>query len=65
MRANIDGTQIEVFVDSSISRPESLSIDPYSGNLYWADSELDRCVCMCVCMYVCVFVRACAFLFLC
>lgn len=41
MRASIDGTGAEVFINSSISQPESMAVDPYSRNLYWADSGLD------------------------
>ena len=41
MRANIDGTEVEEFINSSIGQPEAMAVDPYAGNLYWADSRLD------------------------
>ena len=41
--ANIlDGSDVRVFINSSISHPESLVIEPFTRNLYWIDSGLDR-----------------------
>lgn len=41
-RASLDGTGEETIIDTSISVPESLAVDPYSMNLYWVDSKLDK-----------------------
>ena len=38
----IDGSEVRVFINSSISHPESLVIDSFANNLYWIDSGLDR-----------------------
>lgn len=38
----IDGGDVTVFINSSISHPESLVIDSYGRNLYWIDSGLDK-----------------------
>ena len=38
-RAFLDGTGMEVFINTSISAPRDLAIDPYSRNLYWVDSH--------------------------
>lgn len=38
----LDGGDVRVFINSSISHPESLVIDSFANNLYWIDSGLDR-----------------------
>ena len=47
MRANLNGTHLEVFINTSVGQLESLAVDSYSGNLYWADSKLNRLVAWC------------------
>ena len=43
MSANLNGgTDVRVFINSSISHPESLVVDSFAHNLYWIDSGLDR-----------------------
>ena len=43
MSANLNGgTDVRVFINSSISYPESLVVDSLARNLYWIDSGLDR-----------------------
>ncbi len=43
-RANFNGSQVEVFINSSIARPEGIAVDPYAGNLYWMDARLNTLV---------------------
>ena len=38
-RAFLDGTGVEVFVNTSISDPRNLAIDPWSRNIYWLDTD--------------------------
>ena len=33
MRANIDSTEVEEFINSSIGQPKAMAVDPYAGNL--------------------------------
>lgn len=42
MRAVLDGSREDTLIQTSISLPESLAVDPYSENLYWVDSNLDK-----------------------
>ena len=42
MRAVLDGSGEKILIQTSLSLPESLAVDPYSGNLYWVDSNLDK-----------------------
>ncbi|KAL5502607.1 hypothetical protein EMCRGX_G009408 [Ephydatia muelleri] len=40
-RAYLDGTGLEVFINTSISDPRNLAVDPSSRNLYWVDTDFD------------------------
>ena len=41
-RATLDGSVQEIVVNTGIRRPEGIAVDSFHGNLYWADSALNR-----------------------
>ena len=43
-RARLDGSQREVFINSSIQNPFSLAIDYDTNELYWCDQSLNKIV---------------------
>lgn len=48
-RANLDGTDRVVLLNSSLGWPNGLAIDYAAGKLYWGDAKTDKIeVCVCV-----------------
>lgn len=41
-RANLDGTDRVVLVDSSLGWPNGLALDHSTGKLYWGDAKTDK-----------------------
>lgn len=40
-RANLDGTGVEVVLESNIKVPRGIALDPYGGKMYWVDNILN------------------------
>ncbi|CAI8020827.1 Low-density lipoprotein receptor-related protein 6 [Geodia barretti] len=41
-RSEIDSGEVDTFISTDIRRVSGLAVDPFSRNLYWSDSALDR-----------------------
>jgi hypothetical protein len=41
-RSEIDSGEVDTFISTDIRRVSGMAVDPFSRNLYWSDSALDR-----------------------